>query len=97
MQRPDISSKAFWDVRFSDIDFEKNSLQVMEKIFNYGTWNDQVTIMKYYGLKRIRREIVNAGYLRNSVVSFLSVILQLSKTDFKCYIKTLSHPLPWSY
>ena len=36
MQKPDISQKAFWDVRFSEIDFEKNSLHVMEKVFNYG-------------------------------------------------------------
>jgi len=38
-------------------------LYVMEKIFNYGTWADQVAIMKFYGLNRIRKEIVNAGYL----------------------------------
>ncbi len=37
MQKPNISQKAFWDVRFSEIDFEKNSLHVMEKVFNYGT------------------------------------------------------------
>jgi hypothetical protein len=50
-------------VRFSDIDFEKHSLYVMEKIFNYGTWKDQVAIMKFYGLQQIRKEIMNADYL----------------------------------
>jgi hypothetical protein len=97
MQTPEISQKAFWDVRFAEIDFDKNSLQVMEKVFNYGTWNDQVAIMKFYGLIRIRKEIVEAGYLRKSVLSFLCTILQLQKTDFTCYIKMQSHPLPWSY
>jgi len=48
MEKPDISQKAFWDVRFDKIDFEKNSLQVMEKVFNYGNWNDQIAIMKFY-------------------------------------------------
>lgn len=97
MQIPEISQKAFWDVKFSENDFEKYSLQVMEKIFNYGTWTDQVAIMKFYGLNRIRKEITNAGYLRNPVISFLSVILHLQKTDFKCYSKMQSHPLPWNY
>lgn len=46
MQKPNISQKAFWDVRFSEIDFEEKSLHVMEKVFNYGSWNDQVAIMK---------------------------------------------------
>ena len=97
MQKPLISHKAFWDVRFNDIDFEKHSLHVMEKVFNYGTWNDQVAIMKFYGLDRMRKEIVNAGYLHKPVLSFLCTILHLQKTDFKCYIKMLSHPLPWNY
>ncbi len=97
MQKPDISQKAFWDVRFTDIDFEKNSLYVMEKVFNSGTWNDQVAIMKFYGLPRIRNEIVNAGYLRRSALSFLCVILDLEKNEFTCYNKMQSHPLPWNY
>ena len=97
MQKPEISKKAFWDVRFKEIDFEKNSLQVMEKIFNYSDWNDQVAIMKFYGLNRIRKEIINAGYLRKPVLSFLCTILHLQKTDFTCYNKMQSHPLPWEY
>lgn len=97
MQKPEISQKAFWDVRFSDIDFEKYSLHVMEKVFNYGTWNDQVAIMKFYGRDRIKKEIINAGYLRTPVISFLSAILHLQKTDFKCFNKMQSHPLPWNY
>jgi hypothetical protein len=43
--KPNISQKAFCDVRFSEIDFEKNSLYVMTKIFNYGTWADQIAII----------------------------------------------------
>jgi hypothetical protein len=97
MQKPGISQKAFWDVRFSEIDFEKNALYVMEKVFNYGTWRDQVTILKFYGLQRIREEIVNAAYLRKPVLSFLCTILQLQKSDFKCYNKMQLHPLSWNY
>ena len=97
MQKPDISQKAFWDVRFSEIDFEKNALYVMEKVFNYGTWKDQVAIMKFYGLQRISKEIINAGYLRKPVISFLCAILQLQQKDFKCYNKMQLHPLPWNY
>jgi hypothetical protein len=97
MQKPEISKKAFWDVRFDDIDYDKYSLHVMEKVFNYGTWNDQVSIMKFYGLVRIKAEIINAGYLRQSTLSFLCTILHLQKKDFKCYNKMQSHPLPWTY
>lgn len=97
IMQPSISKKAFWDVSFEKIDFEKSSLFVMQKVFNYGGWNDQVAVMRYYGLDRIRREIIHASYLRKPVLSFLCVILQLQKTDFACYIKMQSNPLPWNY
>ena len=54
----------------------------MEKVFNYGDWNDQIAIMKFYGLPRIKKEIVNAGYLHPSVISFLCAILHLEKKWF---------------
>lgn len=97
MNIPAISKKAFWDIDFSELDFERSSLYIMEKIFNYGSWNDQVEIMRYYGLPRIRKEIVNAGYLRKPVLSFLCTILQLQKTDFTCYKRMLLNPIRWNY
>ncbi|MEO8822534.1 MAG: hypothetical protein ABI366_03090 [Ginsengibacter sp.] len=97
MNSPSISKKAFWDVAFEDLDFEKSSVYVMEKVFNYGTWTDQVEIMRYYGLPRIRKEIVKASFLRKPVLSFLCVILHLNKTDFSCYRRMQSNPLPWNY
>lgn len=60
--KPDISSLAFWDVDFEKINFEKNSLFVMEKVLNYGLWNDIIELIKFYGEDRIRRKIVNATY-----------------------------------
>lgn len=97
MKRPAVSEKAFWDVRFSEIDFEKNSRHVMEKVFNYGDWADQVAIMKFYGLERVKKEIVSALHLRQSVMSFLCALFELHKSDFECYSKMQSQPLPWTY
>lgn len=62
MKSPSISKKTFWDVSFENPDFEKSSLFIIEKVFNYGTWDDQVEIMRYYGLPGIREEIINASY-----------------------------------
>ena len=91
-----VSKKAFWDVNFAALDFEKSSLFIMQKVFNYGSWNDQVAIMRLYGLERIKKEIIDASYLRQPVLSFLCAILRLQKTDFGCYIKMQSNPLPWN-
>lgn len=97
MTIPSISNIAFWDIDFAKLDYEKDSLFIMQKVFNYGSWKDQIEIMRYYSLPRISKEIVNARYLGNTVLSFLCVILHLQKTDFACYRKKHLNPLPWSY
>ncbi len=95
--RPVISRKAFWDISFETLDFEKSSMFVMQKVFNYGGWDDQMVIIRYYGTDRIKNEIIHASYLRQPVLSFLCTILDLQKTDFACYKKMQSNPLPWKY
>ncbi len=97
MEKPVISRKAFWDVRFEELDYDRYSLFVMEKVFNYGPWADQLAIMRYYGLPRIKNEIVKANYLRKPVLSFLSTVLEIEKNEFECYRKKQSDPLPWPY
>ena len=97
MSTPSISKRAFWDISFDKLDFEKSSLFVMQKVFNYGDWDDQVKIMKYYGLNRIRLEIIHASYLRKPVLSFLCVVLGLDKNDFSYYMRMQTNPIPWPY
>ena len=97
MTTPNISNTAFWDINMEELDFEKSSLFVMEKVFNYGSWNDQVEIIKFYTLPRIQKQIVYASYLRKPVLSFLCAILLLKKTDFLCYKKMQLNPQPWIY
>ncbi len=97
MHNPVISKRAFWDVNFDKLDFEKSSLFIMQKVFNYGSWDDQVLLMRFYGLDRIKNEITQASYLRQPVLSFLCTILQLQKNEFECYRKMQLNPLPWIY
>jgi hypothetical protein len=97
MNKPPISRKAFWDVNFETLDFERSSLFVMQKVFNYGTWDDQIKLLRFYGKERIKKEITGASYLRQPVLSFLCTILHLTKNDFKCYTAMQLNPLPWPY
>ena len=69
----------------------------MEKVFNFGSWNYQLEIIRYYGLTRIGVEIIKANYLRKPVLSFLSVLLEVGKGKFKCYNQRQSNPFPWPY
>jgi len=92
-----LSNKAFWDVRFEEIDFEKQARFVIEKVFNHGTWNDQIAVLRYYGTEKVSTEAIKINYLRPTAISFLSAILDLPKASFKCYTSKQFHPIPWDY
>jgi hypothetical protein len=74
LRRPGISTTAFWDVDFAKIDFEKNDLFVMEKIANYGTWDDFVNIVRFYGVDRFKSTGLNSGLLNRPISKRMSLI-----------------------
>lgn len=85
--KPNISKAAFWDVDFEKIDYEKNSQYVISQAFNFGTLDDMIAVLKYYGDKKVREEVVSSSWLNERAVSFLSNYFGLQKEDFACYMK----------
>lgn len=94
---PNLSPVAFWDVAFDQLDFEADSLFVMNKVFNYGLWSDILEVLNYYGLDRIRNEIVQAAYLKKTTLSFLCLILGLNESDFKVYQRRQERKPAWGH
>ena len=94
---PNLSKTAFWDVNFDEIDFDKNAVFVMEKVFNFGLWTDYIAIVKYYGKERIKQDVVKGAYFKKKVLNFLCVIFDLQAVDFKCYSRRQLPPLHWNY
>jgi hypothetical protein len=95
--KPNISKIAFWDVNFDNIDFEENSLFVMDKVFNYGIWTDIIEVFRFYGLERVKKEIVQAPYFKKTTLSFLCVILNLEEKDFVSYQRRQARKPIWNY
>jgi hypothetical protein len=82
-------------VDFASLDTNRDSLFILEKVFNYGPWSDYRAVFSLYGQSKIRKEIVRASYLKKVVLSFLCLILNLKPTDFKCFTKIQSLPPLW--
>jgi hypothetical protein len=94
---PSISKVAFWDVDFDKIDFDKNRRFVIDKVFNYGGFDDQLAIIKFYGVDIIKEEVQKISYFRKEVFAFLCGLFQLNPAGFKCYSKKQSNPTHWDY
>ena len=95
--RPAISPRVFWDTDTTTLDFEKDKLYVMDKVLNYGVWDDFVAMMKYYGKDAVKKEVVRLPYLKKDVLNFLCFYLGLQPAQFECYTRRQSQEPHWDF
>lgn len=95
--KPNISKVAFWDVDFDRIDYEKESIWVIGKVLNDGLWEDVLELFQFYGVARIKKEIVQIPYLNKRVLQFWSSYFQIKENEFKCFKKKQSMTVPWEF
>ena len=96
MDKPILSKQAFWDVDMDSIDYEKNALYVIEKVFKKGSFEDFIALKNFYGENRLRNEVINSEKLDSRDVNFFCITLGLKIGDFKHNIKRYSYPV-WDF
>jgi hypothetical protein len=94
---PNLSKQVFWDIDFKSLNYEKDRFYIVEKVMNYGLWNDFIELVKFYGKDVIRTEITRSSYLKKDVLSFLCLYLNLKPSQFKCYKRRQSNEKHWTY
>lgn len=80
-----ISQRAFWDTDFSKLDKDLHKTFIIERVFNYGKWNDILHVISYYGEKDVTEILLNAEFLTEEGLDLASAIFKLNKNRFKCY------------
>ena len=85
MDKPILSKQAFWDVDMDKLDYDSAILNILERIILKGTEGDFFAIRKFYGDKKIRKEIIHAKCLAPKEVNFCCLIFKLKTTDFIYY------------
>ena len=88
----ELSKVIFWDTDYDRIDWDKNVRYVMERVVMYGQLSDWNAIRAYYGLDRIRTELLQSRDLDPKTLSFLSCIFEIPKEQFRCYNTIQSNP-----
>ncbi len=92
-----LTPTAFWDVDFASLDLERDAHFVIHKVFNYGTLNDIIFVLKHYGYDKAKSELLRANYLTNQTLSLASTIFTVPPTDFACYTRKQSTKELWPY
>lgn len=80
-----LSTYLFWDTDIKNIDWEKHSGYVIERVISLGTLNDWKQIIQYYGLERIKKDMLRVRYLDKLTLNFCSTLFNIPKEKYRCY------------
>ena len=80
-----LSKVIFWDTDYDKIHWDEKVRYVIAKVVMYGTLEDWEEIKKYYGLKKIKQEMLEERFLNNKALNFLSVVFDIPKEEFRSY------------
>ena len=92
-----FTKRLFWDVDVNSLNVEKDQFFIIERVMNYGLWQDFVELIQFYGKETVRQEIIKSSYLKKDVLNFLCLYLNLKPSQFKCYRRRQLTETHWDY
>lgn len=93
MELPDkLSNKAFWDVDKENLHPENNAAFIIERVFEYGKWEDMQAVTHYYGKDNVKAVLLKSAFLYPDTINFISTIFNIRKEEMACYTSIPYHP-----
>ena len=82
-----LSPRSFWDVYMSKLDYKNDRDFIIERIVVYETEKDEKLLYKIYSWRTIRNSVIKSDCLNDTIINYLSLILDIKRERFKCYGK----------
>lgn len=80
-----IDKKYFWDVDLDSLNLERHKRFIISRILQRGNWPDFTGLITYYGLDRVKEEMVQIRYLDKKTLNFCSIYFNMPLEKFRCY------------
>ena len=74
-----FSKNLFWDVDMSQADMDKAPGQIVQRVLEYGEWNDWKLVLSYYGLDKIVNVCTKLRTLDPVCLSYICAISHTNK------------------
>ena len=85
-----INKQLFWDVKFSELGYEKNADFIISRVLSFGDVADYRVIKKQYGLRKIKNIAKKINLANKKSLYFWSLVFSLPLNSFKCTKKLLT-------
>jgi hypothetical protein len=92
-----LNKTYFWDIDPDSLDENKSKRIIIERVMNFGSLREIKLILTHYGKKEVTNTVCNLNYIDPKTLNFLSLLLNVPISEFKCYTRKQSTNQPWSY
>ncbi len=92
-----LSSFLFWDVDINNVDMLIKKKMIIQRVLQYGLFDDWKIIQKLYGIEDIAKTATTIRDLDDKSMSFISTISNTPKELFLCYTIKQSIPKHWNF
>jgi hypothetical protein len=94
--RPEVPKRLFWEYDYDRIDWQKESVGIIERVIERGTRKDWENLIAFYGKDRVVASLIGEiNYLRDDVITEACNYFGLQPENLKCYIRKRSRPTHW--
>lgn len=91
-----LSPHLFWDVDTNDYDIDKHKTWTIQRVLEYGELSDWRLILHYYGLQEIGKACKRMRTLDPRCLSFICLLTNTRKEEYRCYNIGQSLPTLWN-
>jgi hypothetical protein len=92
----DFSPHLFWDVDRNKLNFEKSKEQIVFQVVEFGLMNDWKLLQQVYSFEELKQIATSLRTLDKVTLSFLAHFFKIDKSEFRCYITSLSAQNFWN-
>ena len=92
-----MRKELFWDCDFKQINSEEHKDIIIQRVVDFGTWDEFLALVEYYGHEVVSGSLMNNAELSERGMYFTSHYFQKKVSEFKCYIKKQSIPIQFSF
>jgi len=87
----------FWDTNYDELDQRLNRSLIIQRVIDYGTWEEFNKMLDFYGLETVTKEAKANRELSDHAMYFLSHYLGEKIDDFICYTRRQSSPVRFHF
>src|SRR5258706_15651023 len=95
IKKPVLNKRIFWDMNFEALDYDGKVSFIIERVFERGDVEDIRQCRRYYGDEKIIKSLLNAKYLTQHTLHFVSTIFDQPIESFRCYIQSNQAYFPY--